>query len=95
LRKLSYGRTDIDLSALEQLVDSSQTRAIGLAIHYLAARYFIDGVTLQQALARLTEDLDAGGLEILSPFKVGNLARPRPYEVAMAINRMRTLVVEA
>ena len=95
LRKLSYGRTDIDLSALEQLVDSSQTRAIGLAIHQMATRYFPDDLTLEQALTRLMDDLDAGGMEILSRFKVGNLARPRRYEVAMAINRMRTLSVQA
>ena len=93
LRKLSYGRTDVDLSALEQLVDSSQTRAIGLAIHYMATRCFTDDLTLEQALVRLAKDLDTGGLDVLSPFKVGNLARPRRYEVAMAVNRMRTLSV--
>ncbi len=95
LRKLHYGRTDVDLSALEQLVDSSQTRTIGLAIHHMATRCFTDDLTLEQALARLVKDLDAGGLDILSPFKVGNLARPRHYEVAMALNRMRTLSVRA
>ncbi len=61
----------------------------------MATRYFGDDLTLEQALARLMDDLDAGGLEILSPFKVGNLARPRRYEVAMAVNRMRTLSVRA
>jgi len=76
-------------------VDSSQTRTIGLAIHHMATRCFTDDVTLEQALARLVKDLDAGGLDILSPFKVGNLARPRHYEVAMALNRMRTLSVRA
>jgi len=95
LRKLSYGRTDVDLSSLEQLVDASQTRAIGLAIHHMATRYFPDNLTLEQALVRLVNDLDTKGLDILSPFKVGNLARPRRYEVAMAVNRMRTLSVQA
>ena len=93
LRKLSYGRTDVDLSALEQLVDSSQTRAIGHAIHRMATRCFPDDLTLEQALALLMDDLDSEGLDILSPFKAGNLARPRRYEVAMAVNRMRTLAV--
>ena len=93
LRKLSYGRTDIDLSALEQLVDSSQTRAIGHAIHRMATRCFPDDLTLEQALAWLMDDLDSEGLDVLSPFKVGNLACPRRYEVAMAVNRMRTLAV--
>ena len=93
LRKLSYGRTDVDLSALEQLVDSSQTRAIGLAIHHMATRHFPDDLALEQALARLMDELDSKGLDVLSPFRVGNLARPRRYEVAMAVNRMRTLTV--
>ena len=61
----------------------------------MATRYVPDDLTLEQALTRLMDDLDAGGLEILSRFKVGNLARSRRYEVAMAINRMRTLSVQA
>lgn len=93
LGTLSFGRTDVDLSALAQLVDSSQTRAIGLAIHRMATRCFPGDLTLEQALSRLMNDLDSEGLDVLSPFKVGNLARPRRYEVAMAVNRMRTLAV--
>ena len=95
LGKLRYDNINIDLSALEQLVDTSQTRSIGYAISYLATHYFQTNLTLKEGLFQLMKDLDKKGLEILSPFKVGNLARPRKYEVGMAINRMRTFLVEA
>ena len=39
MRTILYGSTTIDLSFLEQLVDPSQTRAIGLMIHYYGERY--------------------------------------------------------
>jgi hypothetical protein len=31
------------------------------------------------------------GLDVLAPQLLGNLARPRRYEIAAAINRIRTL----
>ena len=34
------------------------------------------------------------GLDILLPYKSGNLALPRIFEVVAAINRMRTLRIE-
>jgi hypothetical protein len=43
----------------------------------------VDG--LQQAL----DDTQQQGLDILSQYKVGNLALPRLHELAAAINRIR------
>ncbi|MFN3477031.1 MAG: ABC-ATPase domain-containing protein [Candidatus Methylomirabilales bacterium] len=94
LKSILFGTTSIDLSALEQLVDLSQTRAIGEAIYYYATRYAARGFSLREGLERLMEDLEKGGLDILSPFKVGNLARPRVFEIAFAINRMRSLKIQ-
>ena len=91
LRSLVFGSTAIDLSCVEQLVEVSQTRAIGKAIHRYAQHFASQG-SLEQGLRRLEEELDEGGLDLLSSFKVGNLARPRAHEIAAAINRMRTLV---
>ncbi len=91
LRSLVFGSTAVDLSCVEQLVAVSQTRAIGNAIHRYAQHFASQG-SLEQGLRRLEEELDEGGLDLLSSFKVGNLARPRAYEIAAAINRMRTLV---
>lgn len=94
LGTILYGINRIDLSAVEQLVDSSQTRAIGEAIHFFARHYASKGMTLRDGLFLLDKELDEKGLDILKPFRVGNLARPRIHEVASAINRLRTMKVE-
>lgn len=93
LKAILFGTTAIDLSAVEQLVDLSQTRAIGEAIYYYATNYARRGLSLREGLDYLMKDLDRGGLDILVPYKAGDLARPRVFEVAAAINRMRSLKV--
>ncbi|MFQ5928651.1 MAG: ABC-ATPase domain-containing protein [Acidobacteriota bacterium] len=93
LKKILFGTTALDLSALEQLVDLSQTRAIGEAIFYYANHYASTGLSLKEGLQHLVEDLEGNGLDMLTPHKVGNLARPRLFEIAFAINRMRSLQV--
>jgi len=94
LRTILYGTTAIDLSYLEQLVDTSQTRAIGLMIHYYAQRYLEGSASLKEGMELVMRDIEERGLDCLLPYKVGDLAIPRPCEVAAAINRMRTLEVE-
>lgn len=91
LVKILYGRTEIDLSALEQLVDPSQTRAIGLSIHQLSQGAFRRGLTLSVALQEWEEQVDEQGLDSLSQRVEGSLARPRRMELGAAINRLRTL----
>jgi predicted ABC-class ATPase len=93
LRTILYGRTPIDLSYLEQVVDRSQTRSIGLLIHYYAQNYIHSGLPLREGLERCFQDLEKRGLDMLLPYRVGNLARPRIFEVAGATNRMRTLKI--
>lgn len=91
LTTILYGRTTIDLTCLEQLVDVSQTRAIGHLIHYYGRRYLNRTVNLSDGLERTFRDLREKGLDILVPHEVGNLAMPRIFDVAGTINRMRTL----
>jgi len=91
LRTILYGRTTIDLSCLEQLIDKSQTHSVGLFIHYYAQHYIHRGLPLREGLERCFQDLEEKGLDMLLPYRVGNLAKPRIYEVAGANNRMRTL----
>jgi predicted ABC-class ATPase len=98
LDRIGFGGDDIDLRHVEQLVDRSQTRAVGFAIH-LAAQRFMDGeATLCDVLDRLDEFFDREGLDELDPFHrpgrhPGNMARPRRFEIAAAINRLRSLRV--
>ncbi|MDI6706456.1 MAG: ABC-ATPase domain-containing protein [Bacillota bacterium] len=85
-----YDRTEIDLSLLEQLVDFSQTSAIGNILGYMGK--YIDGKrTLREVLERILKDIDEYGLDVISPFKghPGDMALPRIYEIAGTLNRMR------
>lgn len=96
LHRIVYGRTDIDLSALEQLVDASQTRAIADMMRLLAKR--ADGETsLNDCIDQLYEQIEREGLDTVSPYRgahPGDLALPRKYELAAAVNRLRTLRVQ-
>ena len=93
VRTILFGALSIDLSDVEQLIDMSQTRAIGDMLHHLSQHYFTSGVSLKEAISRMMDDIDEKGLDILSPLKRGDYARPRIFEVAAAINRMRSLKV--
>ena len=95
---IAFGHEVIDVSGVEQLVDVSQTRAVGFALH-LASRRFLDGqrgvnAVVQSLVRLLTEE----GLDVLDPFRKGehhpgNFARPRALEISAALNRLRTLRV--
>ncbi|MGA8942447.1 MAG: ABC-ATPase domain-containing protein [Thermoactinomyces sp.] len=95
LRTIVLGTTTIDLSYLEQLVDPSQTRAIAQVLRLLGKR-----ANGEKNLSRLLSEIEAEirekGLDFLSPFRghPGDLAMPRKFEIAAAINRMRTLDVK-
>ena len=96
--ELRYGNHDVDLRCVEQLLDASQTRAIGQAIHLASQRFMGPGRHLRDVLDELDALIDAEGLDVLDPFarrgqSPAALARPRRFEIAAAINRLRTLRV--
>ncbi|MCX7752506.1 MAG: ABC-ATPase domain-containing protein [Blastocatellia bacterium] len=91
-----FGETVIDLRAVEQIVDISQTRAIGYALHCAAERFMDGRRTVREILDELERLFEREGLEVLDPFRrddahPGNFARPRRYEIAAALNRLRTV----
>lgn len=88
-RSLQFGTEEIDLGAVEQLVDPSQTRAIGAAL--LLAKEFMDGRPLSAVLDAVDEALANEGLGILDRRRVGDHAAFRRTELAAAINRLRSL----
>jgi predicted ABC-class ATPase len=91
LRELVYGDETVDLSALTQLVDDSQARAVGAMLPRLRdlAR---PGLPLRDLLDRLFTEVDRRGLAGLDASP--ELAMPRPFEVAAVVNRLRGLVIE-
>ncbi len=90
--RLRFGEEEADLAALTALFDPSQTRAAGYAAA-LAAERFRDR-TLPEVLDALEDFLDREGLDALTPEgragrHPGRLARPRRYEIAGLLNRLR------
>lgn len=86
---------ELDLSGVEQIVETSQVRAIGEAIMQLASGPMRGGTPLDELLRDLDRALDGGaGLDALRPgWRLGNLARPRKLELAAALSRLRGLTV--
>ncbi|MGJ3252458.1 MAG: ABC-ATPase domain-containing protein [Elainellaceae cyanobacterium] len=93
--EIRFGSEDIDLSAIEQIVDIGQLRAIGKAIARLQDRYLGDQYPLQDAINRIIADIDADGLDVLTRYPEGDLAVFRSFELAAALNRLRSLEVRA
>ncbi len=90
--EIAFGRHSIDLQAVEQIVDSSQTRALADALLY--ARSIMDGErTVAEILHAVELAVEEGGLDVLSDRRPADLARFRPLELAAALNRLRTLRV--
>jgi len=90
-----FGRQTIDLSAVEQIVDVSQTRAIADAIIYARNRYMDGRRTLCEVVDLLERDIEAKGLDVINPLPLGIYARPRRFEIAAAVNRLRGLTIIA
>jgi predicted ABC-class ATPase len=92
LQSIAFGTHTIDLGAVDQLVDISQTKAIGDAIYY--ATRFMDGRRLlKQIVDAVLRGTNEKGLDVLNRRPVGDYAAFRGLELAAAINRLRTLSV--
>jgi len=90
---IQFGEETVDLSAVSQIVDPSQTRAIAEAILYARERYMDGDRSLRAVLDAVAADLTREGLAVLSRRSVGNHAAFRPLEFAAALNRLRSLRV--
>ncbi|MEG4445427.1 ABC-ATPase domain-containing protein [Microcoleus sp. AT9_B5] len=93
--ELAFGSEEIDLGAVEQIVDSGQLRAIAAAMVYAKQQYMDGKRTLSEIIDLVMADIEAQGMDILSPFPEGDFAMFRRFELAAAINRLRSLSVVA
>ena len=77
------------MSGVEQLVEVGQTRACCAAIIHSAR-------TRHASVASFLDALDDLSLDAIQPAgrRDGDLSRPRRYEVAAALNRLRTAKFE-
>ncbi|MQA07722.1 MAG: ATPase [Pseudonocardiaceae bacterium] len=88
---LVLGGADIDLRAVEQIVDTSQVIGIGLALSHGIETGLLDGErTIAEFLDLLDRDLESGADAIQRGF-LGDFAVPRRFEIAAALARLRPM----
>jgi predicted ABC-class ATPase len=85
---LQFGRSIVDLCDVKQIAEADQARAIGFILYYSKLRYMDEGYPLREILDLVDRDLSNEGLNALVRDLRGDLARPRRYEVAAALNRL-------
>jgi hypothetical protein len=86
---ISYGETELDVSGLEQIIAKSQTAAISNTLQRLP-NFAKENQSLRDMLKALDARLDEDGLDFLAPGQFhGGMTRPRLFEIAGAINRLR------
>ncbi len=88
---IQFGRETIDLSAVSQLADTSQTRAIAAAMQYAKERYVDGKRPLAQILDLVMADVARDGLSVLAGRPGVDYAAFRKFELGAAVNRLRTL----
>jgi predicted ABC-class ATPase len=88
---LTFGRSSINLRGIRQLADIYQTRTIGRILYYAKLRYMDEPRPIREILDLIDRDLSTEGLESLTRDLRGDLARPRRYEIAAALNRLDSL----
>jgi predicted ABC-class ATPase len=90
---IQFGRSVIKLDSVPQIADESQTLTIGLLLYYAKLRYMQEGYPLREMLDMIDRDLSSEGVGTISRDLRGDLARPRRYELAAALNRLPTFRV--
>ncbi len=90
-KQLEYGMDLINLEALPQIAEAPQVLAIGYCLLMLNTEIKQQTQTIEYWLNWLYDKLEKNGLSCLQPDYPGTLSLPRKYEVAAAINRIRSL----
>ena len=93
-RTLVFGTETIDLVAVEQLANRGQARAIGRALAWIAHGMSGEDRSVPAILDAVEEALEEHGLDAFDAHRWGDLTWFRRFELAAALNRLRTLRVE-
>jgi predicted ABC-class ATPase len=89
--RVLFGRTRVELGAVEQIVEVAQTRALAYALAW-AREVVVDGRrTTGEVVGAVLEALATEGLGTVHPHELGELAAFREIELAAFMNRLRTL----
>jgi predicted ABC-class ATPase len=92
--RLDFGSDTVELGAVEQIVETAQTRALAHAAVWARDRAMAGDRPLSAVVRDVIEATQADGLTILHPHGIGELTEFRPYELAAFLNRLRSLEIE-
>lgn len=90
---IEFGTQEINLNAVDQLVDNGQLKAIGEALVFIKNDRQSPDLTLPEILNRVLFFIEENGIQGISQTPKGDLVRFRIFELAAAVNRLRGLVV--
>ncbi|MPQ31739.1 isopentenyl-diphosphate delta-isomerase [Clostridium estertheticum] len=95
LSVLSINRDDIDLRAVEQIVDSEQVNAIGSIMKWAEVSLMNKGLNFGDMIDNIICQIDRNGLISMDRLKggSGSLAMPRKQEIMATYNRYRKLKI--
>jgi len=91
--RVLFGDEEVELSAVEQLVEAAQTRAIGQTLAWARGRMIDGRRPIAEALREVMAAIERGGLDLvqkeLTGELTGELAEFRIFELAAFLNRVR------
>jgi predicted ABC-class ATPase len=90
-RVIEFGAEEIDVSLLSQLVDPAQCRMIGDVLLQMSRGWCDGRRSLCELLDLVEERIETGGLSAVTAATFGDRARGRRFEIAAALNRLRSL----
>ena len=88
---MSFGREDVRIACVEQLVEKAQVRAIGQVLLGLSEGAWTKRQTLREVLDDIESMVHTEGLESVTRRVPGDLAWFRKYELAAVLTRIRLL----
>lgn len=95
--RIEIDRETIDVADVEQIVDPGQAEAIAWAVRGIVEQLAAPGKTLWDLAEEVEDLLEEEGLDALRRFGSRSypafLVRPRPTDIAAAVNRLRSLKI--
>ncbi|RKD75310.1 putative ABC-class ATPase [Sinobaca qinghaiensis] len=94
---IMYGKETIDLSSVEQIVNTSQTEAVARIIQALEKHFASRAVSFEEAfryIDKIYKEKGLDGFSIHEGVHPGEMALPRTVEIAAAASRYRRLRTE-
>jgi predicted ABC-class ATPase len=89
--RVMFGSEEVELSAVEQLVEPAQARAIASAIAWARGRVMDGERSVEDVVGELARTLRTDGLDAFQQHRTGELAEFRALELAAFLNRIRGL----